>query len=319
MYYFFYGLSLLNFINKNKDVIKSSFIDHGVYINGILINFFSIKQIPFYTNSYPKGLYLKYRLRNKLSYQNLIKIQYPKLKSKFQINKNKNFKWPWVFNKKFFKIEKKNLKDINYVIYCHAFTDGLLANGYDGFIRMDDWLKFTINTLLKKKENKILVKIHPNFHKLNNHFRSKYEVKIFNGIMEEFNHCNEVKFIDYPISNIELMKKLNKKTILVTHHGTPVLEGVANGFKMISSKNTHWSSKFKLSNTWQNKYEYKEILNKSYDNLKKGSSSDLSKLFSIIFNNPYGPHGNKYFIKLLNSQKGRKAKIAKVRMHIEEI
>jgi len=184
---------------------------------------------------------------------------------------------------------------------------------------MDDWLRFTLNKLLRKN-NKILVKIHPNFHKFNDHFRSKYEIKIFNKIYEEFKIYKQIRFIDYPISNMELMKNLNnKKTILITHHGTPILESVANGFKIISSKNTHWSSNFKLSNTWQNKIEYEKILNKNFKQLKKGSNQDLRKLFSIIFNDPTGVHGNLYFIKQLSNQKYNKKLLEKIGLNIEEV
>ena len=316
LFYFLYGKSILDFVNLNKKNISASFIDHGVYINGVLINFFSINKIPFYTNSYPRGLYLKKNIKKKISYEDLIKIEYPKLNTKFKIIKKEKFKWPWVFNKKFFKLKKEEIKSFNYVIYCHAFTDGLLANGYDGFIRMDAWLRFTINTLLEKK-NKILVKIHPNFHKYNNHFRSAYEVKIFNKIIQEFKHNKQIKFIDYPVSNMQLMKTLNKKTILITHHGTPVLESVAFGFKVISSGNTHWDNQFKLSNIWRDKKEYKKILKKDYKDLKFGSSKDLYKLLSIIFNNKYGVHGKNYFVKLINSE--NKKYIKNIYRNIDEM
>ena len=319
LYYLYYGISLINYIEKYKKKIGATFIEHGVYINGVLINILSINKIPFYTNSYPKGLYLKNKFNKKISYENLIKISYPKSGSNLKIKKKNIFKWPWVFNKRFFKLKKNDLKNVDYVIYCHAFTDGLLANGYDGFIRMDDWLRFTLNKLLRKN-NKILVKIHPNFHKFNDHFRSKYEIKIFNKIYEEFKIYKQIRFIDYPISNMELMKNLNnKKTILITHHGTPILESVANGFKIISSKNTHWSSNFKLSNTWQNKIEYEKILNKNFKQLKKGSNQDLRKLFSIIFNDPTGVHGNLYFIKQLSNQKYNKKLLEKIGLNIEEV
>ena len=124
----------------------------------------------------------------------------------------------------------------------------------------------------------------------------------------------------YPISNIELMKHLNKKkTILITHHGTPILESVANGFKIISSKNTHWSPNFKLSNTWQNKIEYEKVLNKNLKQLKKGSNQDLRKLFSKIFDNPKGVHGSRYFIKQLSNQKYDKKLLKKIGLDIEEV
>ena len=247
-----------------------------------------------------------------------MRIQYPSKKFKFKVKKFNKLEWPWVFNKKFFQIKNINLNEIDYLIYCHAFTDGLLSSGFDGFIRMDDWLMFTIDHLLKRNK-KILVKIHPNFHKYNNHFRSKYEIIIFNKIKNSYKNNPNVIFIDYPVSNFDIMKKLDrKKTILITHHGTPILESVAKGFKIISSTRTHWSNKFKLSNSWSNKKEYKKILNKEYNQLRNGSTKDLQILFSLIFKNNYGVHGKKYFVKILTSNKNQKY-LNNIKNSIEEL
>ncbi len=319
IYYFIYGIILLEFLKKNNKHIKSAFIDHGVYINGIIINYLSSKNIIFYTNSYPYGLYFTKSNYKKLSYQDLIRIDYPKKKinTTTRVIKKNSFKWPWVFNKKFFNISRYELKNIDYIIYSHAFTDGLLANGYDGFIRMDEWLNFTIDKLLIRNK-KILVKIHPNFHSYNKNFRSKYETIIFSKIKNKYSNNKNLKFIDYPSSNLQLLKKIDKKkTILITHHGTPILEGVANGFKIISSVKTHWDKKFKLSNTWSNKNEYKKILNKNFDDLKYGSLSDLKKLFSIIFENKFGVYSDKHFSKLLK-YKNTEDTLRKIESYIVE-
>ena len=306
IYYFVYGVLLIDYIHNNKAKIKSAFIDHGVYLNGILINYFSLKNIRFYTNSSPYGIYFKNSKFKKISFQNLIKVKYPKNKKKFKFNKNRIFKWPWVFNKQYFNIKKNDLENLDYVIYCHAFTDGLLSNGFDGFIRMDDWLKFTIDELLKRN-SKILVKIHPNFHKYNKHFRSSYEIKIFNNIKKKYKNFQNIKFIDYPILNKKIMNSIDrKKTILITHHGTPILEGVASGFKIISSEMTRWDRKFKLSNSWSNRKEYKKILNKNISELKHGSMNDLKKLSSEIFKDKFGVHGKEYFEKLLKNKPNQK-------------
>ena len=97
-----------------------------------------------------------------------------------------------------------------------------------------------------------------------------------------------------------------KKTILITHHGTPILEGVASGFKIISSEMTRWDRKFKLSNSWSNRKEYKKILNKNISELKHGSMNDLKKLSSEIFKDKFGVHGKEYFEKLLKNKPNQK-------------
>ena len=65
--------------------------------------------------------------------------------------------------------------------------------------------------------------------------------------------------------------------------------------------------------------EYEKVLNKNLKQLKKGSNQDLRKLFSIIFNNPTGVHGNRYFIKQLSNQKYNKKLLKKIGLDIEEV
>ena len=61
------------------------------------------------------------------------------------------------------KIFNKDLSDVDYLIYAHSFIDGQLFYGYDEFVNLFDWLEFTIK-FLKKRNKKIIVKSHPNFH-----------------------------------------------------------------------------------------------------------------------------------------------------------
>ena len=50
-------------------------------------------------------------------------------------------------------------------------------------------------------------------------------------VLEFFNY-----FLDRPLLNHDILKKVNKNTILLSHHGTVLLEAAHHGFKSICSK-----------------------------------------------------------------------------------
>ena len=100
--------------------------------------------------------------------------------------------------------------------------------GYDGFINVYDWLIFTINELSKNKNNKIMIKAHPFFFdaKFPN-LMMKYDRKLFLKIADKYKDNKNVIFIKEPIKNSDLLYQLNKrKTILISHHGSAILEGL---------------------------------------------------------------------------------------------
>ena len=71
-------------------------------------------------------------------------------------------------------------------------------------------------------------------------------------------------FIKEPIENGKIIKQLKKDTILISHHGTAILEGLFYNFKCITSQKTVWAKEFKLTNNWLSKNNYKKLLEKSF-------------------------------------------------------
>ena len=91
--------SIINTCNYyyKKNNIKGIYIDHCIFMNGIIFSFFSQKNIPVYTNNYPHGIYFVNYKKNKkkylLKYENTLKVnskikintyQKKKLKKKYQ-------------------------------------------------------------------------------------------------------------------------------------------------------------------------------------------------------------------------------------------
>ena len=311
--YLVYALNLLFEIQNKEKFIQAIYLDHGVYLNGIIINYFSTRKKIIYTNNYPRGLFCKpIELNQFLTYENLLAIKYENSFNKKNQNKkldrilknnlkNPTNSYPWMKQKIFKNFDNVSLGQIDYVIYSHAFTDAQLQFGYDGFITSEEWLKFTLDVLIEKK-SKVLVKAHPNFNKYNNNFRSKFEIEIFNKIKGQYKDYSNILFLSDPIKNIDVLNKLNnKKTALITHHGTTILEGSNLNFKFITYNKNFWSNKFKLTNIWKNKEQYKTLLNKNFKDLKYPNKNHTYNLCKKIFLNDFGFVGKDYYLNKISA------------------
>ena len=292
--------------------VKFVYIDHIGYLNGLYFKVFLINKKIIFSNGYPRGLYhidTRKGFVNNLEIEDIIKIQKNigyNQKSKYKKNRFineiiKNPKLvPWMKLKKFVKTKKKFLKDlknISHVIYTHSFLDGQLWFGYDGFLNMKDWLEFTIKKLDNNK-NKVIVKAHPNFYNKKISEYSNIDKKIFQKLFNKYNSKNII-FLNKPVENNILLKSLKKNTILISHHGTSLLEGMNSGFKCISSFATIWSDKFHMANNWKTKSEYEKILNKNFKQLYFSNSNDLNEVSTKLFNHPYSEYGKKFWYNIV--------------------
>ncbi len=306
--------------------ISGAYIDHGIYLNGLYIDVFLKNNIRIYSNNYPKGLFTaksKKRLKSDFAYENLIQILGKKMsliqkkKVKKIIKKtltDPNF-IPWMQMVKFKKPKKEiNYNNFQYIVYAQAFTDAQLVFGYDGYANMSDWLISTVE-ILKKLKKPIIVKPHPNFYdylllnldqknKQNN--ISYQDHQMYLKIKNMYNDPN-IHFLDEPYSNVEFIKKLNKKKhVIITHHSSAILECCYLGFKCISSRSTFWNKKIKLTNAYSNRIEYKKILKKNFKNLRYSNPTEVLNIFNEIYFNKYGPYGEGYFTFLMKKILGIK-------------
>ena len=90
-----------------------------------------------------------------------------------------------------------------------------------------------------------------------------YDRKLFFKIMSKYKNNMNVNFIKKPTKNVDLLGRLNK-TILISHHGSAILEGLFLNFKCIASQATLWSPKFNVTNAWNSKLAYKNYLIKDW-------------------------------------------------------
>ena len=291
--------------------INAIYIDHCGYINGVLYSFYSLKKKIVFTNNYPSNLYGVNFRKNK----NLIFRKYEeslKIKKNYK-EKNINFirtnkfakkmftkkKFiPWMASTNYKKLNNINLNSYDYIVYAHSFTDGQLWYGFDGFENTFEWLSYTLEKL-DYYNKKVLVKAHPNFFRKNFGKQDLWDKKIFEIIKRKYQTNKNIYFLDKPIFNNDILKKIEKKTILISHHGTVLLEGSYYGFKTISSSSTFFNSNFKLSNTWRSKQEYNKLLSRSFNNLSSPKMTDILYIIHKIFLDERSYSGSKFWNNII--------------------
>ena len=304
-----------NLIYKSEKICKNisgAFIDHAENVNGVVLQVLLKKKIRIYQNVFPVGFFsFQSNSKKVLPYERL--FQFKKTKRKISkdkkikaINKLKNFssspKMPYILGTRY---KKLFLKDTNfdYLVYCHSFTDAQLHFGIDGFYNQKDWLEYTLKELNRLKK-KVLVKSHPNFYaKGYLADAAYYDKKIYDSITLKYNENKNIVFLNNPIKNFELLNFLDsKRTIIVGHHTTALLEALAFDFKCISSKSTFWDSSLKLTNLFSNRSNYLTLLKKDMVNLNKHNKNHLAEISFKLFFNKNGYFGENYIADFLASK-----------------
>jgi len=300
-------------ISKKNEIF---YFDHIGYLNGIFYEVLSKKKKIIFCNIYPRGFFfIDFRIKKNsffIKIERLLRLRKLKNLNISEVNKKIIFferimkepdLIPYMKSTRFEKIKNfnSNLEDIKkfeYVIYAHSFLDAQLWYGNDGFVNLYDWLEFTIKKL-KEKKVRVLVKSHPNFYNKSIGQLKTVDHEEFMKLSNKYS-SDEVVFLNQPIKNGDLLKTINKKTILISHHGTALLEGLYSGFKCISSIATLWDKEIKITNQWKNQKEYAALLNKNWNNLKMPKKNDLLNLIYQIFLTPNSLYGNKHYLEIIS-------------------
>jgi hypothetical protein len=305
----FHAGYIVKFLEKTKN-LSGAYVDHGVYINGLIIEHFIKEKKIVYSNNYPRTLFAI--IPGKFSkFEDVLKIK--KRDSLFYkkntLSKNKIFSdpktLPYMKDVNFKKIPNEiNYNKFDYIIYAHSFTDAQLVYGNDGFSNVYDWLIFTIN-YLRKKNKSIIVKAHPNFYYPNNKKRyfdplAYNDNLIYQKITRRYKADKSILFLDKAFSNLDFLKLLNKKKhILISHHGTSILESAYFQFKCICSKASPWETKFKVANYFSNKKNYRLLLDRSINSLEKANRKDLNNLIYELYFADFALFGKKSYFNFL--------------------
>ena len=305
------------------------YIDHMEYLNGIYFEVFKNKKRTFYTNHYPNNIVKTQKKNieatNTIYYKNK-KYSEKKKKAILKTAKKvygsiKDF-LPWMNLTEWSSMSFKNLKDYQYIIYAHSFTDSQLGYGYDGFVNTLEWLEYTIEQLQKRKV-KFIIKAHPNFY-INSKKNlkddlAKWDREIYKNLKEKIKKKKNILFIDKPILNKTLIKRLNKKCLVITKHGSVQLEMIYHGFKVIASEKNLIDKKYKLVNSWNNREEYKKLINRKWENLIFGDKNSFLTVIEFLFMNENSIFGKKFYLNELREHMYKEKLIKRKSTHDDTI
>lgn len=177
-------------------------------------------------------------------------------------------------------------QSLRIVVYLHSFADAQMVRGFDGFKNSHDWLKFTLNELERLSlAGNTLLKVHPNFLIKNTAWTApEFDLAIWNKFKNQI--PSSFKIIDEAVDNARFLEDFDPaNTILISHHGNPIIEGSYLGFRSISSTASPWRNHFRFSTTWSNRNEYSRTLGMLSDisNLEMPSRHEIMSFISSYY------------------------------------
>ena len=235
------------------------------------------------------------------------------LKKLSSITKNKNF-IPWLEKLNFKKLDDINYQIYDYVIYAHSFIDAQMLYGYDGFENTMQWLEFTLDEF-KDTEKKILIKPHPNFYNNSLAEFAQWDRYIYKKIVKKYKKYQNFLFLESPTHNYSLSKKLRKNCVVISQHGSVILETSYMNFKSISSAYNFFDKKFNISNVWDNRKKYSELLRCKHQHLVRPNRNHLLELIYSLFYFYHSEYHSNCFVNIIKKNLGLTKKMYEERFH----
>ena len=265
-----------------EEGLDCAILDNAPYINGIFYEIFSNHRIPIYgVYEYPFS-FVKMNFNNRITFHeinnirkfpedvNFIKFGIKALQARMEVFKKNHSNIVGYCDTQLTKF------DYQYIIYVHAFTDAQHQFGYDNtFENTLEWLIYTLKAL---KNKKVCVKAHPDFFREWQSEVAMWDLNQARKIEEEYlmvyPNCT---WITSPMANLDFLRSIDKKAIVVSHHGNAVIEAALHGFKSICSKNSPYS-RYHISNYWESLNEYELLLKADFEMLHSADQNDLGQL-----------------------------------------
>jgi hypothetical protein len=278
-------IQIIDSIEPFQNNIVSAFIDHGCYENGVYVEIFSKLGISMYMNDYPFGLF-RWDPNKAGGYETPLQVPNYSVSSQ-EIMKGKEALIKRLADSDsipYFSVDFEHYDSktqFEYVIYTHSFTDAQCQYGYNGaFDNVLEWLDFTLKFLGEKR---VCVKAHPAIY--NEGYSAQvveWDRDLFARIVDKYRNNKNIYFIDFPITNKDLLDKLSKDTILVSHHSNALLEGGALGYKCICAEYGNWRE-FKFFNRWETRAGYQTLLELPHNLLSATDQDELYKYYFILY------------------------------------
>lgn len=137
------------------------------------------------------------------------------------------------------------------VVFLHDFADGQLICGIDGFADLLEWAEYTVRHLIGPNWTEVLVRPHP-------HSRYPANAHYLRALEKSVQRYPQVRFVSPNAPLKDLIA--GDTTLIVSHHGTIVLETVALGKNAIYSGLSPWGGSWNIGFEWTTPVEYAALL-----------------------------------------------------------
>jgi len=293
------GVTLIYRIEKCNQDFDAFFIEHGVYLNGIFIEYASQKNKLIFTYGYPYGMICK-STSKKISYEDLFRLPFNN-----SFIKNTYFDEGDLINdipylSKISETDNKiDCKDVDMVIYSHSFTDAQIIFGpRDAYINMYDWLN-DVCKILSKSSIKVLIKGHPNFYREESSEIVKMDRELFKTFVKKYKNNSNLHFMNKAVSNEHLLNSIGKNTVLVSHHGNALIEGSVKGFKCISSSNSIWKDFFHFNEFYTKKGMREMLFTHHSDLAPPPQKSEIFNYLHVLKRTRFSYYSNEAWVSII--------------------
>ena len=138
------------------------------------------------------------------------------------------------------------------VIFLHEFGDGQLFCGIDGFSDLVEWAEFSAIHLSEGEWTEIFIRPHPH------HGRYAISWGHLRALEKKIQKLTKVRLVS-PLAPFQDLVA-GAETLVVSHHGTVVLQAVSLGRNAVFSKMAPFGTNWELGFSWQTPEEYARIL-----------------------------------------------------------
>lgn len=263
--FLFRAFHIVEFLFDNQCCIRSVYAHDYPYMNGISLEFAKKYSIPVYISNYPFSL-TRFSISSTTDTRDLSLVPYKSI-SISDFSQATSFLHKLTLSSSSLSYMKginyeHSLRDLDTenvyaVIFAHSFTDAQQQIKDLSFRSVYEWLLFTLKILQGKK---LILKAHPAFFRKEQEAATiDYDKIVWNKVLKIVQNNPNIQVINWPLENSTLFSSLASSTVMITHHGTCLIEAASFGFKCICSFSSP-SAKYPLFNTWSSKDEYARLL-----------------------------------------------------------
>ncbi len=146
-----------------------------------------------------------------------------------------------------------------FVVYLHDMRDGQLAFGITDIGDLGTWLEFSVKTILRDIDSRVLLRLHPMDPSAKDEANNRALLRLF----ARLSPCESERIAVCP-GNVNLDTLIGSyQTVAIIHDGSVAASLVAKGTRTIASVAGPWGDSFAFMHLWRSKAELVELIRKA--------------------------------------------------------